>query len=651
TYLEEYIEGQAPPVVLPIGKAKALYAYAGLSPEELSVEAGDEVEIMEKPDPLWWRARNAQGSSGMLPATYLEELEGQSTSAAGVIDSDTSDYASAEEGDDSDDDVDTETETSSSSSSDDDDDEDDLDNNTTSSSAAIPIAQSVSLTPAIAIARAPRHRAPPPRPTSKAPLALSSSLSTSAPSRPNVLLRKQSEGSLSSHLTIPTEPLPGMRQRSGSHSSAMPIQRTAAHPRFVSENISAYATRSPSPTPMSGGSWSSTVGLEISQSLTEKERKRQEAIHELITTEQVYLSYLYLVRDSFQRPLLDQGLISPSESQSLFMEWSSLLELSQSIVDELVQRQVNDEGGNMVLAVGDVINSHIVERAGCFMRYCANHRVASNLLAKRMSESRLLLDFLTQAKSKPECRGLDISSFLLQPLQRITRYPLLIKKILQYTDEDQTDHLLLSEALISAEQFLGRINETIRNSESRVRLEEIQRKLPAGDLSEGLNLLSETKYLGPRQVLHEGAIRKAKSGRKLYGYLCNDLLLLFVPGRSLGSLTKSASHTSLSATSPSLGSSDRGSFGNGGSQAGAAAGGGDGHSWTLYSAPIPLERVKVRIDSGGDDLKFTIIVTTPVTTSHASHNPLHLQPHQNHNVAHQIPIHIKAGSAKERRAW
>lgn len=47
------------------------------------------------------------------------------------------------------------------------------------------------------------------------------------------------------------------------------------------------------------------------------------------------------------------------------------------------------------MAVGDVINSHIVERADCFMRYCANHRVASLLLVKKMAESRPLLDFLT----------------------------------------------------------------------------------------------------------------------------------------------------------------------------------------------------------------------------------------------------------------
>ncbi|KAF9351243.1 actin organization and endocytosis protein [Mortierella sp. AD094] len=627
TYLEEYIEGQAPVVELPIGKAKALYTYAGQTAEELSLEVEDEVEVMEKPDPLWWRVKNVQGHSGMVPSTYLKELDGQATSELSS-ESGSSEYESTDETPDDKADSTTESEDSDSDSESSDEDDE------------LPVAPS-SLTPTIAIAPVPRHRTPPPRPTGAYPKSkplTSSPLSSSAPSKQSIM-RKQSEGSLSIRLAVPQESNPGVRQRSGSHSEAMP--KSVSHPRFASERTfdsttpSAVApSRSSSPLLLSSPSWSSSIGMGVSQSLPEKEKKRQEAIHELITTERVYLSYLYLVRDDFQRPLLDQGLINPAESQSIFMEWSSLLDLSQSIVDELAQRQANDKG--VVLAVGDVINSHIVERAGCFMRYCGNHRDASVLLAKRMAESRLLLDFMTEAKSKPICRGLDISSFLLQPLQRITRYPLLIKKILEYTDEDHIDHLLLTEALVSAEQFLDRINESIRNGETKQRLEEIQRKLPAGEISEGLVLTAETKYLGRRQLLQEGHLRKAKSGRKLYAYLCNDLLLLFNPGRTQGSLTRAYSNPSLSSSSPSLTSLQS-----------------SGSDWVLYHAPIPLERVKVRADQS-DDLKFSITFNTPVNPSiTANHVPPHLQSSQQQirQGSLQTVIHVKTTSAKERRTW
>ncbi|KAF9965835.1 hypothetical protein BGZ70_003982, partial [Mortierella alpina] len=648
TYLEEYIEGQAPLVETPIAKAKVLYTYAGQTDEELSVDVGEEVDIMEKPDPLWWRVKSSRGDIGMLPATYLEELEGQSTSALDAVESG-SEYESADDSSveypasDSNLDSDSDSDLDSDSELDSDTDSENTDAANMDAAATVPRRA----TPAIEIARASssKHRPAPPRPAARSRTLNTPVLSTSAPSRPNALLRKQSEGSLSSHLSIPTGSASGSRQRSGSHSGAMTESQTHrghnALTGALNRSASSSGGRSPSPSLLHAPSWVSSVETSVSQSLSGKEKKRQEAIHELITTEQVYLTYLYLVRDDFQQPLLDQGLISATESSTIFKEWSSLLELSQSIVDELTQRQESDQG--VVLAVGDVINSHIVERAGCFMRYCANHREASVLLTRRMAESRLLMEFMKHAKSIPSCRGMDISSFLLQPLQRITRYPLLIKKILEYTEEDHIDHLLLTEALVSAESFLDRINEAIRSSETKQRLEEIQRRMPLGEMAEGVVLTSDTKYLGSRQILLEGHLRKAKSGRRLYGYLCNDLVLLFLPGRTPGALAKSPSHSSLS-ISASSSSLDVSSL--------SADRSGQRDGWTLYHAPIPVETLKVKADAQ-DDTKFTMLVTNTASLANAaqySNVPSHLKS-QSPSSAAQSMIHVKAGSAKERRAW
>ncbi|KAF9437146.1 hypothetical protein BGZ76_001808 [Entomortierella beljakovae] len=223
-------------------------------------------------------------------------------------------------------------------------------------------------------------------------------------------------------------------------------------------------------------------------------------------------------------------------------------------------------------------------------------------------------------------------------MQRITRYPLLIKKILQYTDEEHLDHLLLSEALTSAEGFLDRINESIRRGETKQQLEEIQRKL-GSDNPHGLILANKTKYLGARQLLHQGPIRKAKSGRKLHMYLCNDLILLFSPGRTQGTLTRAYSSQSLSGSSPSSQSVQPNSS-----------------DWVLYHAPIALENVKIRVDQN-DNLKFSIIINNPVSPSVAAHInqvPPHLQSSQQYQMNQgmlQDVIQVKAASAKDRKSW
>jgi len=159
-------------------------------------------------------------------------------------------------------------------------------------------------------------------------------------------------------------------------------------------------------------------------------------------------------------------------------------------------------------------------------------------------------------------------------------------------------------------------------------------------------LTSETKYLGHRCILQEGHLRKAKSGRRLYAYLCNDLLLLFIPGRTDPSLTKSQSYSSLSTSSPSLGLSP---------SANADWGQVPGNQgWTLYHPPIPMERLKVKADSG-DETKLTLVLSSHRSSTQYDHVPLHLKTHSQQQPqdsrAQQSLIQIKAVSAREQRIW
>lgn len=41
-----------------------------------------------------------------------------------------------------------------------------------------------------------------------------------------------------------------------------------------------------------------------------------------------------------------------------------------------------------------------------------------------------------------------------------------------------------------------------------------------------LDLTAPTRHLGDRKLLREGLLNKAKSGKKLRVFLCNDILLL-----------------------------------------------------------------------------------------------------------------------------
>jgi hypothetical protein len=108
-------------------------------------------------------------------------------------------------------------------------------------------------------------------------------------------------------------------------------------------------------------------------------------------------------------------------------------------------------------------------------------------------------------------------------VQRITRYPLLIRQILNYTQHGQ-DREKIDGALQAAEIILEAINESIREQEGYDRLKELSKGLWVGEGQ--LDLTAPTRFMGPRRLLKEGPITKAKSKKRLRAVLCSDILVL-----------------------------------------------------------------------------------------------------------------------------
>lgn len=50
----------------------ALYDFESTGPDELSVQEGERLCIIEKEGEEWWKCRNAHGNEGVVPASYLE---------------------------------------------------------------------------------------------------------------------------------------------------------------------------------------------------------------------------------------------------------------------------------------------------------------------------------------------------------------------------------------------------------------------------------------------------------------------------------------------------------------------------------------------------------------------------------------------------
>ncbi|KAI0261797.1 hypothetical protein BC834DRAFT_925418 [Gloeopeniophorella convolvens] len=285
--------------------------------------------------------------------------------------------------------------------------------------------------------------------------------------------------------------------------------------------------------PAFGSSWASLVDKSALVGLPDRERRRQEAIFELIATEGAYVRDLQLIVEIFYSSML--SILEPKAVTVIFANVEDILLTNTTFLSSLEERQRSCR--LYVDNIGDILDKHLPNMSA-YREYCVNQGNAIKVL-------RSLRD-----------KNTEIS------MQRITRYPLLIKQILHYTEPDQ-DRASTEHALRTAEKILNNINEAIREQEGRDRLKNLSQDLWIGQGR--LDLTAPTRHLGDRRLLREGTLNKAKSGRKLGAFLCSDILLLT-----------------------------------------------DEHGKTLYRMPIPLSEIQVREAPGHrDDLSFQLSVAYP----------------------------------------
>ncbi|XP_051879995.1 intersectin-2b isoform X5 [Pristis pectinata] len=255
------------------------------------------------------------------------------------------------------------------------------------------------------------------------------------------------------------------------------------------------------------------------------ERKRQGYIHELIQTEERYMDDLQLVLEVFEKQMAESKLMTESELRTIFVNWKELIMSNTKLFKALRVRKKTGGEKMPVQMIGDILATEL-SHMQAYIRFCSCQLNGAAILQQKTDEEPEFKDYLKKLASDPRCKGMPLSSFLLKPMQRITRYPLIIKNILENTPEVHADHSHLKLALERAEELCSQVNEGVREKENSDRLEWIQSHVQCDGLAEHITFNSITNCLGPRKLLHSGKLYKTKSNKELYGFLFNDFLLL-----------------------------------------------------------------------------------------------------------------------------
>uniref|UniRef100_A0A8B9TJA3 Rho guanine nucleotide exchange factor 26 n=1 Tax=Anas platyrhynchos TaxID=8839 RepID=A0A8B9TJA3_ANAPL len=251
------------------------------------------------------------------------------------------------------------------------------------------------------------------------------------------------------------------------------------------------------------------------ETISQEERKRQEAIFEVISSEHSYLLSLEILIRMFKNSRELSLTMTKTESHHLFSNITDVYEASKKFFKELEARHQNNI---FIDDISDIVEKHSASTFDPYVKYCTNE-----LQIQQFKE------VLSRIESHEDCRNLPMISFLILPMQRVTRLPLLMDTICQKTPKDSPKYENCKQALKEVSKLVRLCNEGARKMERTEMMYTINSQLEFK--IKPFPLVSSSRWLVKRGELtayveDTGLFSKRTSKQQVYFFLFNDVLII-----------------------------------------------------------------------------------------------------------------------------
>nr|XP_037853649.1 rho guanine nucleotide exchange factor 11 isoform X7 [Chlorocebus sabaeus] len=332
-------------------------------------------------------------------------------------------------------------------------------------------------------------------------------------------------------LENPTPPFTPKMGRRSIESPSLGFCTDVLLPHLLEDDLGQLSDLEPEP---DAQNWQHTVGKDVVAGLTQREIDRQEVINELFVTEASHLRTLRVLDLIFYQRMKKENLMPREELARLFPNLPELIEIHNSWCEAMKKLR---EEGPIIKEISDLMLARFdgparEELQQVAAQFCSYQSIALELIkTKQRKESRFQL-FMQEAESHPQCRRLQLRDLIISEMQRLTKYPLLLESIIKHTEGGTSEHEKLCRARDQCREILKYVNEAVKQTENRHRLEGYQKRLDATALERASNpLAAEFKSLDltTRKMIHEGPLTWRISKDKtldLHVLLLEDLLVL-----------------------------------------------------------------------------------------------------------------------------
>ncbi|XP_044226466.1 A-kinase anchor protein 13 isoform X4 [Thunnus albacares] len=275
-------------------------------------------------------------------------------------------------------------------------------------------------------------------------------------------------------------------------------------------------------------SWSLGVEQQYLQQLDKELVKRQDVIYELMQTEMHHIRTLRIMSEVYSKGLQKEVQLELQTVERLFPALDELLEIHTQHLLRLLERKRESqlEGGSfdgafIINRIGDILVSQFSGSNGESMkriygRFCSRHNEAVNFYKDLLNKDKRFKAFIKKKMSSSIVRRLGIPECILLVTQRITKYPVLIQRMLQHTKEGEEDYDDLTEAVRLVKEVIAAVDAKVNEHDKKRRLKEFHSRMDSKSIMmmKSGQIFAREDLLR-RRLIHDGVLQLKNSQGRL----------------------------------------------------------------------------------------------------------------------------------------
>ncbi len=193
--------------------------------------------------------------------------------------------------------------------------------------------------------------------------------------------------------------------------------------------------------------------------------KLEKVTQELLQSERAYLKDVELLIQIYLDPLRrphkagDEadpvaGLLEPAEINGIFSNVEQVLGVNRVLLEAL---EKDHSPANVAAAF-----QKMAEHLKVYAVYCSNQEQSLKLIEETEKRLPVFKKWTVSNQQKFLSRGLDVRDFLIKPTQRICKYPLFLRELIDHSQPESETQQLLIDVNAKIQAIVSHINEQRR---------------------------------------------------------------------------------------------------------------------------------------------------------------------------------------------